>query len=172
MSQSLEINVVSWLRPKFEYYGRKKEFDVKIDDWGAADYAEFVKLAEANPTIVEVFPNKQVTDENGQPAITGIKVKPPGVGMLREQPRKVHRQVTINNEKVDLRSERALMILTPPIENLELVARVWLRQLESETEPRVLRRIRMDLLRLLAWRGKELSMELKDRICNLSVVCT
>jgi hypothetical protein len=75
--------------------------------------------------------------------------------------REVRRQVTVDGKQVDLRNGRNHMILFPPISNLIDLAQVWLHQLETEDDRTVLRAVRMDLQRLIAYRGNELPPDLK-----------
>jgi hypothetical protein len=164
-SELLTVADVEWLRAMWEYSGRKVEFDMRSCDW--ENYSALLDLLKANANLVEAFPNNDVRDEKGQPAITFVRIKPDGLKLLKEKLREVHRQITVDGKKVDLRSGWNHLILTCDIENLELLASNWLRQLKAEKEPRVWRAVQMNLMKLLAYRGRELSSELKDRISNL-----
>jgi len=136
---------------------------MRCDDW--TNYSELINLCKANPHLVEVYPNNQVRTADGQPAINSIRIKPPALKLLKEKlPRQVHRQTTVDGKRVDLRSERAHMIVTPPIENLIVTAPLWIHELQVETERGAWRAIRLKLERLLAYRGHELPLQLKDDI--------
>ena len=72
--------------------------------------------------------------------------------------------MTVDGKRVDLRSERAHMIVAPPVENLIIMASVWMKRLETEWDQRAWRANRLNLERLLTYRGHELPLPLKDDI--------
>jgi hypothetical protein len=115
--------------------------------------------------VVEAWPNVDFgTDEDGLPLAMTVKIKPGAAAFLREHPRAVHRQITIDGKRVDIRSERAHMIVTPPVENLIIMASIWMKRLETEQDQRAWRANRLNLERLLTYRGHELPLALKDDV--------
>lgn len=166
-----ENEAPKWL-PSFleiwKFYGRKGEFEMIRTDW-PDKYSDLVNLLKTtDPTVVEAWPNYDYgTDEKGQTNAVHVSIKPLGLRLLKERPQEVHRQVTVNGKKVDLRNERALMILTPPIENLVTMIPLWVQQLRIEREPRPWRAIYLKLDRLLTYRGHELPVKSKNYLISV-----
>ena len=127
-SEELSVADVDLLVQLWEYYGKKNEFEMHSCNW--KNYSELIELSKAHPDIVEIYPNNELMDEKGQPAISFVKILPRGIKLIKKRPRENKRQVTINGKKIEIRSERASMILAPPIENLIIMARVWMNHLE------------------------------------------
>jgi len=141
------------------------EFDMVRADW-VKDYPDLVELlSKADPTVVQAWPNSDFgTGEDGLPLAMTVRIEPLGARLLRQQPREVRRQMTVNGRRVDLRSERAHMIVTPPVENLIIMAHIWMKRLETEQDQRAWRANRLNLERLLTYRGHELPLALKDDV--------
>jgi hypothetical protein len=164
----------------WESRGRQLEVKVFLVDW-LAKFPDFEALVKAcsDQGLVNAWPtNMYDRDQFGlrakgaEPVVLwtfqftpkGIdRMKLKALDLLKEQ-RQARRQITVDGKHVDLRNERAHMILTPPIENLLPLADIWLKELESETDPRAKRAIGLTLKRLQAYRGHELPLELKHRI--------
>jgi len=157
MSQSQEISIsgIEWLRPIWDYYRHQVEFEMRCGDW--PNYTDLINLCKANPNLVEVYPNNQVTDENGQPAINSVRIKALGLRLLKEAPRQVHRQVTVDGEKIDVRSIVGKMLFTTAVPNLADACRIWLSDLTNERKATARRKVRILLSRAIGIRGEELA---------------
>ena len=123
-------------------------------------------LDKMDPTLIEVWPNNEYQDASGQPASMDVRIKPKGLSLLQQRPREVHRQVTVDGKGIDLRNDRSRMIVTPPIENLIIMATVWMNRLKTERNIGPWRANRLTLDRLLAYRGHELPPMLKDQLIS------
>jgi hypothetical protein len=132
----------------------------------------FDLLAKVDSSLIEIFPNNELRDDSGQPCATCVHIKPEGLKLLRDRSRVVHRQITVEGKKIDLRNGRAHLILAPPLENLVSIVPIWIGELQREREPRTWRAIRLQLERLLIYRGHELPLELKDRLVSVLNECT
>jgi len=172
---SLAIKNPDWL-PSFleiwKSYERKDEFDMIRSDW-PDKYVDLTNLLKtASPGVVEAWPNYDYgTDQSGQANAMHISIKPLGLALLKEQPRRVHSQLTVDGRKIDLRNERAYMILVPPIENLVARIPTWVKLLKTERDPRAWKAIYLKLDRLLTYRGHELPPKSKNYLNSVLYEC-
>ena len=157
VSQISKITYVKLaLRPIWEYYGRKAECELRSDDW--QNYSDLVDLLQkADPAVVEAWPNNDLRDENGQPAITFVRIKPNGLKLLKEQPQRVHRQVTINGEKPDIRNDVNHEILLSRIRDLaEVTIPSWIKNCKHDPNPKVRHASQLRLQKAVMLRGNDL----------------
>jgi hypothetical protein len=101
-----------------------------------------------------------------------IRLTPRGLLCMKEMTKEdkpVHRQVTIEGEKVDLRSAVALLIITGRIANVADTARLWLACVRNERHVSARNKTRINLERVIGWRGDDLAAydpELKAEIMS------
>jgi hypothetical protein len=159
---SLTQKGVEWLRPMWEYSDKKPEFDLILTEWiKVCPDLEYL-LTHADRALIEAWPIKP---EYGNEITYGVIIKPLGMKKLRaKKPREGSRQVSFNGKHYDTRNGRNQIILLSPIETLADLAPIWIDQLEAEQDLRASRGMRLQLERLYALRGKELTPELRDRI--------
>jgi hypothetical protein len=156
--------VVAFLREVLQFHKGKREFELVTRLWQPKypDLQQLIEAAQAS-NCIEAFPvetwNAGIRQQNWH-----VTVTPRGLEIAKAEPREVSREVRIAGKRVDLRSERAHMILTPPIENLLPLAEIWMQRLDEERDPRAWRACRLTLDRLLAYRGHELPVQLRERI--------
>jgi hypothetical protein len=154
-SQEISVAGVEWLRSIWEYYGRKVKFQVRVDDW--KNYLDLVDLLrKADPTIVQAWPNNEVVDANGQSALMDVEIKPLGMKLLKDQPREVHRQIKIDGENIDVRSERWASVVGVPVENIIADVKRDLKKLAREGDLAARKGIIMDWRRILRAKRHEL----------------
>jgi hypothetical protein len=162
--------------------GRVKEFRVLLTDY-LERFPDFRELIEASKRegLCEAWPTAECEmDRWNLPAkdaplkeLYNIRLTPHGLLCMTEiakELRPVHRQATIDGEKVDLRSGVALMIATAEIANLADTARLWLACVKNEQGDRGRSKPRINLERVIGWRGHELAAydpELKAEIMTL-----
>ena len=162
---SFATDPLECLHQVWKFYSKKESFEMIRGDW-PSQYWDL--LDKMDPTLIEVWPNNEYQDSSGQPASMDVRIRPKGLELLHlhqwQRPREVHRQVTIDGKKVDLRNDRARMIVTMSVESLVALTPIWIEQLQIEREPRPQRAMRLQLERLLAYRGPDLPLILKDKV--------
>jgi hypothetical protein len=161
--------------------GRVEEFTVWLNEH-LEKFPDFRELMETcvREELCEAWPNKiSIIDRWGLPSKDepsresySVRLTPHGLFCMREiakEHRPVHRQATIDGEKVDLRSGIALMIETAEIGNLADTARLWLACVKNTRGDRGRSKPRINLERVIGWRGDDLAAydpELKAEIMS------
>ncbi len=142
------------LRRVWQHYGRKAEFDVHLSDWSAEeDLMQLLKDAKAANKL-EAWPNRDVCDENGNPMLVTVRLRPSTVDALRQETRQpLRRQVTIEGKEIDLRNGANHEILGARIEDLASVTKSYLSNLRNDPEPKVRRASQIRLHKVLLLRG-------------------
>jgi hypothetical protein len=84
--------------------------------------------------------------------------------------RTVHRQVTVDGEKIDLRSGVAYSMLVADINDLGAICDVWVKHVYQHPDPRVRRSCQLRLQKALLMRGKEMPADLKNEIIQAAQV--
>ena len=163
---SFATDPLECLHQIWKYHGKKESFEMIRGDW-PSEYWDL--LEKMDPTLIEAWPNNEYKDASGQPGSTSVRIKPKGLELLHQlqRPREVHRQVTIDGKHVDLRNSKNHLLMTVPIEHLEVVAPLWLNDFKTEQDLRAFRALRMKLQDLLAYRCSELSPPLKNMITSV-----
>ena len=149
---------VDCLRAISTFFGNKVEFVMSRSDW-IPRYPKLDQLlADAERgRLIDLIPyDKAGEDEAGNCLMWTVRVLPGAVEILKE-PRKVHRQVTIDDQKIDLRTMVGRMICTSSIVNLADTCRLWLADLALETDPKARRKARILLERTIGFRGQDLA---------------
>jgi hypothetical protein len=162
--------------------GRVREFRVLLTDY-LERFPDFRELIEGSKRegLCEAWPSAECEiDRWNLPAkdaqlkeFYNIRLTPPGLLCMKEIAKEltpVHRQATIDGEKVDLRSGVALMIATAEIANLADTARLWVACVKNGQGDRGRSKPRINLERVIGWRGHELAAydpELKAEIMTL-----
>jgi len=145
-----------WLVEVYKFYGCKQVFDVLKDDWPER-YDEFTRLLpHLDRSLIEAFPNNATFDDEGRPVAFTIRVLPRFIQIYKDYPQKAHRQVTVDGEKIDLRTMVGRVIATPNIANLADACRIWLADLKYE-RPKARCKVRILLERTIGIRGAELA---------------
>ena len=161
-----KIDDLSWLTPIWEFYGKQKDFEMICGDW-PDNYLELVRLLQtADQNIVKGWPSAESgTDQAGHPNAWSVRIRPLGVKMLQERPRQVHRQVTVDGVKFDVRSRVNFELLNADIEQVHVVAESYLTQLRNKPNLRTRKRLKCELHRVMMLRGPELRRDLYGSIC-------
>lgn len=160
---SFATDPLECLHAVWEHYDKKADFDMIKADW-PSDYVDL--LGKVDSSLIQTWPVQDFREKDGQLAAIHVRIRPAGLSLL-QRPRAVHRQVTVDGKKVDLRSGRDYMLMTAPIENLAEQAPTWLKELEAEQDLKAFRAKRLQLQRLLAYRAHELPPMLHDRIISV-----
>jgi hypothetical protein len=163
------------LKELWEAYEKKQEFDVcKIDfpvNWGSL----VKRLLNVPSIILEAWPDKLLGfDEEGQPKVVRVRLRPHGLQQLRELqekqkpgPKTNRTQITINGKEIDLRNRAWFDIVSAQIKDLEFVVANLLIQLTEEPTKRVQRACTCMLQRILLLRGRDLNRELYGAVCQV-----
>jgi len=162
--------------------GKVEEFTVSLNAFldRFPDFRELIEacvredLCEAWPSVECEIDRWHLPAKDALPKESyNIRLTPRGLLCMKEiakELRPVYRQATIDGEKVDLRSGVALMIATAEIANLADIARLWLACVKNEQGDRGRSKPRINLERVIGWRGHELAAynpELKAEIMTL-----
>jgi len=107
--------------------------------------------------LLEAWPNHEMTMEDGGPGSITIRLKPETLEGLANEARKVHRQVTLDGEKFDLRSGINQELTLTGIEDLaEISIPCWISNIRNDLDPSVRRASQRMLQRAVHLRGEEL----------------
>ena len=114
--------VPAWLIELYKLYGEKEKFDVVMDDFPKDKWDVYVRdIPHVNPSLIEVVPSDTVPYDGGQPCAFTVRIRPSFLQIVKSQPRAVHRQITIDGVKHDLRNEAGVIMATDPIDLIDLV---------------------------------------------------
>jgi hypothetical protein len=166
--------LLGFLREVKEAHPGKTEMMIQAVEW-VHDFPDIELLlsSASEQGLVDAFPRRELgQNEREEWNYWDVTLRPKLVKILKGRPREARRQTTIDGRRVDLRSERAHMILTPPIENLIPLVNIWIQELEIETDHKVRRAIALTLKRVQAYRGHELPAESRERILGALSSCT
>jgi len=170
-TEQLEVKGVSDARlfgllRRLWIHGHRRE-DVKVvpADW-IQGFPDLMQLLEQGKSqgLIELYPTE--TEDRGY-WIQDVTLLPSTLERLQSEPRSVHRQVTVDGQKIDLRSMVGRMIYETCVENLADACRIWLFDLKNERKATARRKVHILLSRTIGIRGKELATcapELKAEI--------
>jgi hypothetical protein len=142
----------------WQLHGRKASFEVVLSDWNS-EYPSLEALIEDARMrgLLEAWPNNENKLEDGRPASIYIRLKPTTMEQLRNEPKKVHRQVIFDGEKFDLRSGINQELTFADIEDLAKVSiPCWVNNIKNDPDPGVRRASQRMLQRAIHLRGEEL----------------
>jgi hypothetical protein len=129
-----EAEILEWLGQAWqvEGRGRGREFPISPCEWAQECPALLQILQEAErQQRIDLIPDQGAgKDEGGNWLMWTVRLRPGTVQILHQ--RRVHRQVTVDGEKIDLRSIVGRMLFTASIANLADACRLWLADLKNE----------------------------------------
>jgi hypothetical protein len=154
-----EARVLQFLREVKEANPLSVNVEVHTPEW-IRDYPDIEQLIAyaSDQGLVDAIPNKTTgQDEEGRSYFWSLSLRPKLVKILKAEPRAVHRQVTVDEQKIDLRTMVGHVLATPNIQNLADACRIWLADLENEGKATARRKVRILLSRAIGIRGQELA---------------
>jgi hypothetical protein len=148
-----------WLRPIWEYYGKKQEFDLEVNQW-LGEYPDLLKLLKGmKNTQLEAWPNLESGHSDKDctmPAAFRVRLSPMTLARFWETAhRQPVRQITVNGKRHDLRNGRNYEVAISAIEDLAVTAECWMHNL-NDLNPRKRNASERFLQTTLNLRGREL----------------
>lgn len=162
-----------WLLRTFDFYGRKQTYEIHAWNW-EGEYPNLWQLVQ-DASKIGIINSRSTPDPDprypdGTPNEHYIILKPTTWERLKQAvrqkpgPKTNLRQISVDDEKFDVRSGRVFMLLRARAQDLENIAYSFLHQLRTTEVEKVRRRMRGELKDMLLLRGSDLPRPLYDTI--------
>jgi hypothetical protein len=169
-----EDRVVEFLREVKQAHPGRSDVTLQTADWihGYPDIEQLLSAA-SEQGLIDAWPQRgNGQDERGRWYFWDVNLKAKLFRTLKAEPRRVHRQVTtVDGREVDLRSGRALKLLSGNIDGLAICAESWLRNL-TNPNPRVRHASETNLQDLIAFRYTDLADSYPELLAKAKTTLT
>lgn len=174
--QPPDARILQFLRDVKEAHPGRSEMTLHAVDW-IHDYPDIEQLlaAASEQGLIDAWPQRaNGQDSEGRWYFWDVTLNARLIRVLKARPCEVHRQITVNGEKIDIRSIVGKMLFTTSVANLSDACRIWLADLKNERKATARRKVRILLSRAVGIRGEELEAydpQLKARVMQTLSEC-